>query len=187
MMDFRDRNFQSKAIKPPKDYTKHKRIIILAIILFTIPFFGFFSGNDCDLPTALNNGRKVINAIELKNVKNETNEETDVIVPEISLEGYTLINYVLLKGDNFSSLSKRTGIHINLIRQANKELNTRKIKSGTIIKLPVKSNVLWIKVLRGDSLYSLAKSFRVPVNKIIKRNRLKSETIYPGTKLIIDI
>ena len=43
----------------------------------------------------------------------------------------------------------------------------------------------WYQVRRGDSLYSIARKFRTSVNKIKKANKLRSNLIRPGKRLLI--
>jgi membrane-bound lytic murein transglycosylase D len=43
----------------------------------------------------------------------------------------------------------------------------------------------WYKVRRGDSLYSIARKFNTSVNKIKKANKLRSNLIHPGKRLLI--
>jgi membrane-bound lytic murein transglycosylase D len=43
----------------------------------------------------------------------------------------------------------------------------------------------WYKVRRGDSLYSIARKFNTSVKKIKKANKLRSNLIHPGKRLII--
>lgn len=43
----------------------------------------------------------------------------------------------------------------------------------------------WYKVKRGDSLYSIARKFNTSVKKIKKTNKLRSNLIHPGKRLLI--
>lgn len=43
----------------------------------------------------------------------------------------------------------------------------------------------WYKVRRGDSLYSIARKFNTSVKKIKKTNKLRSNLIHPGKRLLI--
>ncbi|UCH96701.1 MAG: transglycosylase SLT domain-containing protein [Candidatus Aminicenantes bacterium] len=43
----------------------------------------------------------------------------------------------------------------------------------------------WYKVKRGDSLYSIARKFNTSVKKIKKANKLRSNLIHPGKRLLI--
>jgi len=54
-------------------------------------------------------------------------------------------------------------------------------------KLPPKSRYFagWYKVRKGDSLYSIARKFRTSVRKIKKVNKLRSNLIRPGKRLLI--
>ncbi len=54
-------------------------------------------------------------------------------------------------------------------------------------RLPSKSKYFtgWYSVRKGDSLYSIARKFRTTVRKIKKVNKLKSNLIRPGKRLLI--
>ncbi len=54
-------------------------------------------------------------------------------------------------------------------------------------RLPPKSKYFagWYRVRRGDSLYSIARKFRTSVRKIKKVNKLRSNLIRPGKRLLI--
>ena len=54
-------------------------------------------------------------------------------------------------------------------------------------QLPPKSRYFsgWYRVQKGDSLYSIARKFRTSVNKIKEVNKLRSNLIKPGKRLLI--
>ena len=42
------------------------------------------------------------------------------------------------------------------------------------------------EIVKGDSLYSLAKRFNTSVNNLIKINNLKNNTIHPGQRIVLE-
>ena len=50
----------------------------------------------------------------------------------------------------------------------------------------LKNNDKFYKVKKGDNLYSISKKFNIPIQKIIKYNKIKSPfKIYPNQKIIL--
>lgn len=122
--------------------------------------------------------------------------------------------YVVQKGDNLSSLAKKYGVSVEQIQEAN-ELSSDFIKVGQVLEVPLledthseheklkakkkeshpeqakklsttkkKTNSVYT-VVPGDSLYVLAKRYGVSVEQIQKVNRLTSDLIIVGQKLVI--
>jgi LysM repeat protein len=60
----------------------------------------------------------------------------------------------------------------NIVQNENSTPNTTSKKKAYIVK-------------QGDTLYGISKKYKISVEKIQKANKLKTDKIYPGQKLII--
>ena len=110
------------------------------------------------------------------------------------------INYKVLKGDTLYSIAKKYKVPIDTIIQDN-ALDNDNLKVGQIIRIRtvedsieecfgedyiVDSNqTINYKVLKGDSLYSIAKKYNTTVDQIKKLNNLESSSISIGQVLKI--
>ncbi len=95
-----------------------------------------------------------------------------------------IITYKVQGGDTLIGIAKKFNITTSTIKWANGIKNIHKIKPGQkLIILPV-SGVLH-KVKKGDTLAAIAEKYNAKVSKIISYNKLKSQTLKVGQKLII--
>jgi len=103
--------------------------------------------------------------------------------------------YVVKKGDTLYGISKKYKVPYKLIRDYNK-LKTNRLSLKQKITLPIPANIIGktrvpnkIKgiyiVKNGDSLYSIAKRFRTRVKKLISDNKLNSNLLKIGDKLVV--
>lgn len=116
------------------------------------------------------------------------------------------IEYIVQKGDNLSTISKKFGTPINDLKEWNHladnnialgktlivakdeiAINTSKASATTFKKNKLESAALQRDYLvkKGDSLFSIAKKSGVTVSDIKKWNDIKNEDIKPGMKLKI--
>ncbi len=123
--------------------------------------------------------------------------------PEVELKN---IEYIVQKGDNLSTISKKFGTPINDLKEWNHladnnialgktlivakdeiAINTSKASATTFKKNKLESAALQrdYMVKKGDSLFSIAKKSGVTVSDIKKWNDIKNEDIKPGMKLKI--
>ena len=94
-----------------------------------------------------------------------------------------LMIYKVQTGDTLSEIAENFGISANTIMWANKSLAARSLKPGQeIILLPV-SGVIH-KVSSGETLESIAKLYKVEVEKIKKYNEIEG-VLATGTSLVI--
>ena len=107
--------------------------------------------------------------------------------------------YKVAKGDTLSKISKATGVPKDIIAQVNK---VRKLKAGQVIILPptidrypkggqertrdIAATKGTYKVKSGDTLYSIARAYKVPIDTLAKGNGIsKTSTLHIGQKLYI--
>ncbi|MDM5315042.1 LysM peptidoglycan-binding domain-containing protein [Fictibacillus sp. b24] len=94
------------------------------------------------------------------------------------------------KLNNLKSTSLKVGQVLKVSGQAPavKKASTVKIasvKKTTTVSKASTTKTISYTVKRGNSLWGISKSYGVSVNQIMKTNKLKSASIYPGQKLII--
>lgn len=98
--------------------------------------------------------------------------------------------YVVVKGDSLYSIAKIYGVSVNDILKANNLTNTA-LSIGQKLIIPVNDNAsnnyIIYTVVKGDSLYSIAKIYGVTVNDIRVLNSLKSDALQIGDKLKIPV
>lgn len=111
-------------------------------------------------------------------------------------------SYKIKKGETLAKVARANGGSVDGLLKANPGLNPRKIRPGTVIKIPVttiakkhpkpevvkKSEAgtqLVYRVKKGETLYSLSKKFNLSQDEIKKLNKLRDETIIAGMPLLI--
>ncbi len=93
------------------------------------------------------------------------------------------IVYTVKPGDNLSSIGRKFGIKFQLIKDFN-NLRTSFLKLKQKLIIPVQKNqIIKYQVQKGDSLASIAKKYRISVDKILKLNNRNEKTIYVGEYL----
>ena len=72
----------------------------------------------------------------------------------------------------------------NIISESNNQLshNIKSVKSENSNSKSSSSNIYYV-VKQGDTLYSISKKHKLPIDQILQKNKLKSDKIYPGQKL----
>ena len=93
--------------------------------------------------------------------------------------------YIVVKGDNLYSISKRYNITQKELMDIN-NLNSNLITIGQILKVPQNDveNTIYT-VIPGDTLYSIAKKYNTTVDNIKNKNNLTSNTLSIGQILQI--
>lgn len=96
--------------------------------------------------------------------------------------------YTVRAGDNLFRIALRFGTTIQAIAQANGIVNTRFIRTGQVLWIPVPGggqSTIYI-VQRGDTLYSIARRFGTTYQHIAAANNLPNpRLIYVGQRLVI--
>jgi|TARA_B100002003_G_scaffold250001_1_gene287866 membrane-bound lytic murein transglycosylase D len=109
------------------------------------------------------------------------------------------ITYKVHRGDSLWKIARRYGSSIESIKKAN-NLTKTLIKPGMRLTIPAKSDTRQTakkssqptltkqthKVRRGDSLWKIAKKYRVQIAQLTKWNRInKKALLMPGQKLVV--
>lgn len=104
------------------------------------------------------------------------------------------IVYTVKKGDNLYSISKKYDTTVDEIKRYN-NLTSNLLNIGDRIIIPCNvendykdnnNNYVDYIVVKGDSLYSIARKFNTSIDKIKELNDLKSDTLSIGQRLIVD-
>ena len=140
--------------------------------------------------------------IKLNNLKSINLSIGDkLVIPETGEEVSSLpnfINYTVQRGDTLYNISKKYNVSVNTIMQDNNMKNNT-LSVGQVLKIRTgegsilecfgeeytPSNTTVYIVKKGDSLYSIAKSFNTSVTNIINKNNMTSNNLQIGQKLII--
>lgn len=126
----------------------------------------------------------------------------DTVLLEINSRGQKLFSHKLEKGQTLYSLSSFYGLTLDMLFDYNPQLRNKIIHPGTniIVPIPNKSIIrvlkqgfdpstlapVCYKVKKGDTMFGVAnRSFRIPVELLMKKNNLTSTTLKVGQKLEI--
>lgn len=109
---------------------------------------------------------------------------------EMAVPNY--INYKVVRGDTLYSISKKYGVSIDTIISDN-ALKNNILSVGQNLKIRVSGEVVeecfgeenTYTVLKGDTLYSIARKFNTTVDNIKSKNNLSSNTLSVGQILNI--
>lgn len=90
-------------------------------------------------------------------------------------------SYTLKEGETLFSVSKRSGVPIDILAVYNSITDASKLKIGAVIKVPGT-----YVVKKGDTLYGIARSFSIPVDELLKLNKLGRDVkIRPGDTILL--
>ncbi|MCX7981654.1 MAG: LysM peptidoglycan-binding domain-containing protein [Syntrophales bacterium] len=107
------------------------------------------------------------------------------------------IKYTVQKGDRLLTIAKKFNVDALAIKSANNMTNSHSLKVGQVLIIPgqgqkkeiakkePKSNSMTYTVKRGDTLASIAQKHGLTVAQLKELNRLKSNQLKVGAKLII--
>ena len=124
---------------------------------------------------------------ELKNANNLSSNLLSIgqnlIIPGKEAQA-TSGEYVVKKGDTLYSIARKYNTSVDNLKSIN-NIITDSLAIGQIIKLPVQSNISdnsYI-VKKGDSLYSIARTYNTSVDKLKEINNLTSNALAIGQVL----
>ena len=130
-----------------------------------------------------------ISVDELKSLNNLSSNTLSIGQKlNINSNGDNYVTYKVVKGDSLYSIAKRYGTSVNEIKSLN-NLSSNLLSIGEILKIPSSSgdfsNYITYQVVKGDSLYSIARKYNTTVNEIKKLNNLSSNLLSIGAVLKI--
>lgn len=109
-------------------------------------------------------------------------------------------NYVVQKGDSLWTISKKFGVSVASIKVAN-NLRSARLKPGQRLYVPdlgvqktrlaqkqaknfLRGQLVWYRVRKGDSLWTISRKFGVKVQELLRWNKLSQNNVLrPGKKL----
>lgn len=98
------------------------------------------------------------------------------------------VTHVVAPGDTLYSIARRYGTTVDALKATN-GLTSDVIRIGQTLYVgsssPQPSTGTYHTVVRGDTLYSLARRYSTTVDAIMRANRLTSPNIYVGQRLLI--
>ena len=95
------------------------------------------------------------------------------------------ISYTVKKGDTLYSIARTYGVSVNDIMKFN-NLNSNLLSIGQNINIPISEVITNTYIVKkGDSLYSIARTYNTTVDNIKTKNNLTTNTLQIGQKLII--
>lgn len=141
--------------------------------------YGFLDSPNDDVEQLKNNYQDYAEAV-VKALANYTN--TKYIPPNAG--NY----YVVKKGDTLWNIAKNNNTTVEKIKSLN-NLTSNNLSIGQYLLLkPVESSNKtnnYYTVIKGDTLYQIAKKYNTTVDELKRLNNLTSNTISIGTKLIV--
>ena len=109
-----------------------------------------------------------------------------VITDTLTDDTSDYIIYTVVKGDTLSSIAKRYNTTVSELARLNNIENVNLIYIGQRLKIPKNTNYITYTVVRGDTLWNIARRYNTTVDTLVKLNNIKNPNlIYVGQKLKI--
>lgn len=136
-----------------------------------------------------------ISVDELKSLNNLTSDNISVgQVLKLSSNNNTPVDtYTVKKGDTLYSIAQQFGVTVDNLKKYN-NLTSNTLSIGQILNIPTTNQdiedddieeVTYYTVVKGDSLYGIARKFGINVNDLISANNLEDTVLQIGDQLII--
>ncbi len=124
---------------------------------------------------------------ELKKMNNLTSDTLSIGKSLIvSMPSGKTTTYTVSKGDTLYGIANKFGVSVDSIKSLN-NLTNNTLSIGQVLKIPstIEDNKLTYTVKKGDSLYSIARTYNTTVDEIKRLNNLTSNTLSIGQTLIL--
>ena len=171
-LDGRENN-QLRDIKFTHNFTKHAKGSVLVE-------FGFADSPGNDVVLLRDNWERLAEAV-VKSVAEFLGYPYSV--------GSPIGKYTVIKGDTLYSIASKFNMTVNELKNLN-SLTSNTIYPGQVLSVypsvPSAQTITYV-VKKGDSLYSIAKSFGTTISVIKNANSLTSDNIYVYQSLIIPL
>jgi LysM repeat protein len=123
-----------------------------------------------------------------------SNAEATSVKPSAVLDH--TVKYTVHRGQSLGDISRQIGVSVDEICRQNRIKNRNKIYPGQRLKIVVPGGPLISEtsqvvkpvkytVQPGDTLHSIARKHGQEPEDLVKLNKLRSNTVYPGQELII--
>ncbi|MBN1520859.1 MAG: M23 family metallopeptidase [Spirochaetales bacterium] len=93
--------------------------------------------------------------------------------------------HVVAKGETLYAIARRYDVKLDELIALNGIKDPAKVMPGTRLEIPGATALVSYTVQPGDTLYSIAKRFGMSVDQLKLANKLKSDVIQPGQKLLV--
>lgn len=132
------------------------------------------------------------NAADATQLKNNWKDYAEAVVRAISIylnrpyvpqPGESV--YTVQKGDSLYSIARKFNTTVDELKRVN-NLTTNSLNVGQILKLPTEietENYITYTVKAGDNLYSIARTYNIPLTNLIEFNNLTSTSLSVGQKI----
>ncbi len=125
---------------------------------------------------------------ELKKLNNLTSNNLSIGQKLIvSMPSASASTYTVVKGDTLYGIANKFGVSVDSIKSLN-NLSSNNLSIGQVLKIPSLANdnsKLTYTVKKGDSLYSISKTYNTTVDEIKRLNNLTSNNLSIGQTLIL--
>ena len=187
-----------EVIRIPETYTKEDEMILPNYINYVVvpgdTLYSIAKKNNISVDTLIKDNAITSNSLSIgQNLKiripsNVTVEIEECIGPDYNPPETTIpyTTYTVKKGDSLYSIATKYNTSVTSIKNLN-NLTSNNLQIGQSLKIP-QTNITTPKtytVVKGDSLYSIAKKFGTTVDAIKRKNNLSSNTLTIGQKLNI--
>ena len=182
-------------LRIPETYTKEEEIYMPTFKNYTVKsgdtLYSIAKNNGISVDTLMkDNGITSNNLIKGQVLKIRMPQE-DINIEECYGEDYiptedNSIIYIVKKGDNLYNIANKNNTSVSAIKKLN-NLNNTNLSIGQQLKIPsssINAETTYI-VVKGDSLYSIARKFNTTVDSIKKKNNLTNNLLSIGQKLKI--
>ena len=142
--------------------------------------YGFADSKGDDVSQLKNNWQNLAEAV----VKAVADYIGVPYTEESSSENY----YRVKSGDTLWSIARKYGVTVNQIKEVN-NLKDNTLSIGDLLYIPTKETESVTKdvytVKNGDTLYSIARKYNLTVDELKRLNKLTSNTLNIGQKLVV--
>ncbi|MCK9368915.1 LysM peptidoglycan-binding domain-containing protein [Candidatus Dojkabacteria bacterium] len=159
-------------------------VITVFLVVFALASYGYRSVSD-----------KISTPVVLAKSSSEDISSYDLLVQSGSTVTQTIAEnvnvdfktYVVKSGDTLAGIAKRNDISVDTIIWANSYISGQMIHPGDVLRFPTFDGVV-VTAKKGDTVYSLAKKYKVDAQNIADKNGLEypyeievgREVILPG-------
>jgi len=117
--------------------------------------------------------------------------------PQRKQEGVFFLTHRVKKGETLYSLAKRYGVSVEELKKSNGISDVRGLKIGQEVRIPRRPSEfvqlqrpktckkVFHVVKHGETLWRIAKTYRVSVEELKRWNNLKQDAIRPNEKLLV--
>lgn len=96
----------------------------------------------------------------------ETSMEVDPLTQVSDKPRADILEYIVKDGDTLANIAKTFGVDTDSIMWLNKDINEKRLKPGTVLKIPPVTGVIHT-VRSGETIYSVAKRYNVSAQAIV--------------------